>query len=126
MWTVWLISFGLLSACTHVTLPDIEACAVAGIMAGGADCVKSISGGTRSLTLDELIAMLEPQLDPPRGAAIIISAEDFTRLKVAIEQACAKLKGCSKEVEAVSGRLVALQTKVSAKKPRQLSGPPGR
>lgn len=116
---VSLISFALLTSCTHVQIPNVKVCAVAGVTAAGADCVHSLSDETEQLTLDQLIAMLEPQLDPPRGAAMIISSEDFTRLKTAMEQACAKLKGCTKEVDKVNVKVEGLQAKVADKKRRK-------
>lgn len=73
------------------------------------------------MTLEEAIVFLEPS--DSRGAAICMSAEDFTKLKTALEQACEKLRGCSKEVETeiyrMSGRIEALQAKVKAKRPRR-------
>lgn len=88
-------------------------------MAAGADCAETLSDETKSLTLDEFLGFLEPA--PPRGAALCMSAEDFTRLKTALEQACQKLgTACKAEAKAqirdVAFRVSRLQERVAAKR----------
>ncbi len=78
---------------------------MAGVMSAGGDCVHTLSDQTRSLTLDEWIEFLEPKIEPPRGAAICMSSESFTRLKIFIEQSCEKLgRWCSKEIKAETAK----------------------
>lgn len=97
-------------------------------MTGGADCAYTLDDRTEELTLDEWIAFLEPkqatETAPARGAAICQSAEDWNKLKTALEQACEKMgRWCTREVqtraEAVTARVDALQAKVAAKAPRK-------
>lgn len=118
----WLSLFGfvlLLSACAQ-KIPNIRGCAVAGYLADGADCASTLEDGTLSLSLDQVIEMLEPQLErecvpvpgmnlcdpagqgelvklPPRGGGILISSEDFMDVKIFIEQTCRKIR-CTTEV----------------------------
>jgi hypothetical protein len=60
-------------------------------MSAGADCAYTLSDKTESMTLDEFITFLEPQIQPPKGAAVCMSSEDYSQIKTAIEQACKKL-----------------------------------
>ena len=101
----------LLSACDKLKVSDTEACAVAGRLKAGADCVHTLSDEERSMNLDELITWLEPQeakvdpksgkiISPERGAAICQSAADFNSNKTALEQACYALgNACSYEIK---------------------------
>lgn len=118
----WLSSLSLLlSACSSIKLPDAKICAVSGVMAAGADCAYMNSGKVEELNLDQFVTFLEPQVEPPRGAAMCMSSEDFSKLKTAIEQACAKLgTSCTKEtqegIRRVSALVDTLQAKVIFKK----------
>lgn len=80
-----LLSLFLLTA-SCVTLPNNKLCSVSGVLADGAICATSISHETSELTLDEFILFLEPT--EARGGAICQSAEDWGRLKTALEKAC--------------------------------------
>jgi len=106
------------SSCTKVEIPNIRICAVSGIMAAGADCGYTLSDKSEQLTLTEFIEFLEPSAVPgkEKGAALCQSVEDFVKLKIALEQACAKSRACTEEVveqlEAISRRI----KKVSSKK----------
>lgn len=87
----------LLSACAGVTLPNTEACAVAGVLGAGANCAMTLSDKTREMDVLEFIQWLEPQKD--RGPAICQSSEDYEKIKTALEQACAILENrCTKEM----------------------------
>lgn len=73
------------------------------------DCANTLSPETSELTFAQTVEFLEPQPEftnpegvhfPARGAALCQSAEDWTKLKIVIEQACLKLgKGCTKEAK---------------------------
>jgi len=119
--SLWLNSFSLAfsfslfitviatAGCT-IKIPNVKVCAVAGIMAAGADCAYTLSDETEELSLKEFINFLEPQVEKPdpdnpgemipaRGPALCQSTEDYTKIKIALEQACKKLgSGCSKEL----------------------------
>lgn len=86
----------ILQSCGSVKLHDTRACAIAGVVEAGADCVTSLSGKKYQLTFDELIDLLQPNEE--RGGAIIIPVEDFIELKNTIEIACKKLR-CKKETK---------------------------
>ena len=118
------------SACT-VQIPDVKVCAVAGVMAAGADCAYTLSDTVEEMTLEQFLEFLEPQPErpdpsdptktlPARGPALCQSTDDYTRVKIALEQACKKLgTSCSKEVKegikAVSTRVSRLQARVGEK-----------
>lgn len=107
------------SSCTSVQLPDARVCAVAGVLAGGMDCARTLSPEVDSMTLNQTIEFLEPT--DTRGAALCMSADDFGKLKSALEIACEKLgRACSKEVQeslkSVTGRVSRLQSRVIAKR----------
>lgn len=88
----------LLNGCSGVTIPNIKVCAVAGTMSAGADCAYTLSDETESMSFDEFLAFLQPT--DTRGSALCQSAEDWTKLKTAIEIACKKLgSACNKEVK---------------------------
>jgi tetrahydromethanopterin S-methyltransferase subunit G len=110
--TFLLLLVSLFSGClVHVTVKNTKACAVAGVMAAGADCAYTLTDKTESMTLDELIDFLEPQPErpdpknpgkmlPARGPAIIQSSDDWNHMKTALEQACAALEDrCSYETQ---------------------------
>lgn len=88
----------LVLANSCVTVPNIRGCTVAGFLEAGANCSTSNTGVRSTLTVAELIYMLEPQLEktdpvtgvvtPKRAGAVIISAEDYKRAKDAQELAC--------------------------------------
>jgi hypothetical protein len=118
--TILLVSCGTIASC--VTVPSTKVCAVAGKMAGGAVCAETETNVQTQLDLDELIDLLEPQEArtcvpvpgmsvcasrqvgtpvalPKRGAALIISADDFAKIKTALEQACRELgNSCSYQI----------------------------
>lgn len=115
-----LASLLLLSGCT-VMLPDARICSASGTLSAGMDCAYTVSDKMEELSLEQSIEFLEPQLDPPRGAALCMSSEDFSKVKTAIEQACKKLgTSCRKEtresIEEVASRFDDLQSRVAAKK----------
>ena len=105
-----LLASALLSSCAHITVPDTEVCAVAGLIDAGADCVHTIQSGRRSMSLEQLIVFLEAQPEyvdadgvwhPARGAALIMSADDWNKMKTTLEQACEKLGNqCTYEMRA--------------------------
>lgn len=123
---LWLSSCAfalLLSSCAQ-TIPAIDACSVAGVLADGADCANTLQDGARSLTLGQVIALLEaqearecvpvpgmnlcdpegqgePVLLPARGGALMIPAEDFAKLKTFIEQTCRRMKCKAEVIQAV-------------------------
>lgn len=110
-----------LSGC--VTVPDVRACSVAGVMSAGMNCAQTGSEATDEMDLSATLDFLEPQINPPRGGAICISSEDYERQSVALESACYKLgPWCSyevrKNISQVKARLSTLKTR-SMKKPRE-------
>lgn len=129
----------LLSSCSGlgITLPDTKVCAVAGRLTAGMDCANTISPETSELSFAQAVEFLEPQPEftnaagvhfPARGAALCQSAEDWTKLKTVIEQACLKLgKSCTKEakenIAQVSFAMDGLQKRVLAKRRKHESGP---
>lgn len=89
--------------CAGIVVPNTEACAVAGIWSAGLSCANTLSPATRDLDLAGMIEMLEPQPErpdpanpgqnlPARAGAIIQSAEDWNKMKTALEQGCKLLK----------------------------------
>jgi hypothetical protein len=78
-------------------------------MSAGAICAETLTGNTRSMSLDEYIDFLEPQLErqdpknpgkklPARAGAMCQSSDDWNAQKTALEQACRKLgKSCTYE-----------------------------
>lgn len=105
-----LLFVSLLSACTHVMVPNARICSVSGVMAAGADCGYTLTDKIERIDLDALIKLLEPDLEasPPHAGALIISADDFRRYKTALDQACSKLKGCTHEVPEGAARIEAV------------------
>ena len=125
---LWLYSLNLVSlvGCT-ITVPNVRVCAVTGTMSAGADCAYSISGETEEMTLDQWFSFLEPQTEPPRGAAMCMSSADFSKIKTAIEQACRKLgTSCTKEakenLQKVSATVDQLQERVRKKRTKPKRG----
>lgn len=99
-----LFAFALtLSGCQQ-KIPNIKACSVAGLLSDGAECAWTLEDRTESLTLFQVIDMLEPKEDPPRAGAIILPAEDFMKLKIFIEQACRRMP-CKAEVTQALDRI---------------------
>lgn len=100
-----------LESCSHVTIPNTEACTSAGTQADGAICAETQTDKTRDMTLDAWIDFLEPQDErpdpshpgqmlPARAGAICQSADDYSRLKTAMEQACRALGNqCTPEIQ---------------------------
>lgn len=93
----------LLSSC--VTIPNTTACSVAGRLDAGMLCAETGTPRTSSMDLAQTIYFLEPQPSPspgmtPRAGAICQSAEDWNKVKTALEQACRELGSkCSFEVQ---------------------------
>lgn len=95
--TVSLISSALISCGETVTIPDVEVCTVAGLMAAGADCATTVSSHKRSITLEEYLIFLQPT--DTRAGAVCATSADFNRLKTALDKACVALgSSCEKEV----------------------------
>lgn len=112
--------FGSLSACTGVEIPNVRVCAVAGVMAAGADCAWTLSDKIESMNLDQFIDFLEPDSNTGKGAALCQSSADWNKQKTALELACKSLGAkCTKEtIEALqfaSKQIKALELKVDAK-----------
>jgi hypothetical protein len=90
-----------------VTIRDKITCSAAGKLLAGAICSHTLTSETFDLTFDELVDMLEAQPErpdpknsgvvlPARGAAIIMSDEDFGEFKTELESACRMLgRRCS-------------------------------
>lgn len=96
----WLILYALiLNGCGgEIKIPDIEACAVAGLVAAGADCATTLSNRQRSMDLNGFLEFLEPREN--KAAAICTSAVDFNKLKTALQQACEILgSDCKREIK---------------------------
>lgn len=111
LYLIWF-SFLSLSSCRTVEVKDTEVCAVAGIISAGADCAHTLKTETREMPVADFIAWLEPQAErtdpttgvttPARGPALCQSAEDYVKVKTALEQACRALKGrCTAEMRDV-------------------------
>jgi hypothetical protein len=95
-----LLSSCLLVLCSCITIPNTKACSVAGVMSAGAICATTITHETSDMTLDEFLDFLEPQESTGKGAAICQSAEDWNKMKTALETACRMLgKRCSYEMK---------------------------
>lgn len=125
---VFLLLCSLLLASCSIVVPNTKVCATAGTMTAGADCAWTLTDATEELDMNQWLEFLEPrqatETSPARGAAICQSAEDWNRMKTALEQACRKLgRWCTHEAqataEAMSARVDALQAKVTAKAPRK-------
>ncbi len=122
--------FLLLNLSCAVQVPNVKACATAGVFSAGADCVTTISGEHTELSFDQWLEFLEPQPEkkkddgsviPERGAAVCLSSDDWTSLKTAIMKLCEKVgTWCKKEekekIDAVATNIEGLQAKVMKKK----------
>lgn len=132
-----LILFALLSACAHLKIENIEVCSVAGILRAGMNCANTLSKETRELTLDETIDFLEAKeeikdengkvIQEERGAALVMSASDFNKIKTGLEVACKMLKNaCTYEVQqqiaSMKENIESIQTK--GKKMKTISSIP--
>ncbi len=107
-----LLVLALLSSC--ITIKDARLCSVAGVTSAGAICAHTNNDLTEDLTLAELLDMLEAQPErecvpvkgmnvckeiqigdkiklPARGAALIISSEDWAEKKTEMEITCRKM-----------------------------------
>lgn len=88
-----------LSSCgTLIKLPNTKACSVAGLITAGADCAWTNDPKTEEMTFEQFMDFLTP--NATRGGAICQSADDWTKMTTALEQACRKLgKYCTKELK---------------------------
>ena len=92
-------------------IPDIEWCASTGIY--GAICQNAVSDRNRNMNNKEFIRFLEAQVDDPKtpineakGPSLCTSSEDFTRMKIAIQQLCNENSKCEFEkIKQVFNRL---------------------
>lgn len=116
-------------------MPNTEVCSVAGLLAAGMDCAETLTHKTRSMNLDETIEFLEPQTGPKaKGAALCQSADDWSKQKIALEQACELLGSkCTYDMKSAltkaSANIWDLQWKTWWKKKAQMkkaSTPSGR
>lgn len=100
-----------LNGCVSVTVQDVTVCSVAGKLMAGAICATTISGKKTEMPLGTLIDMLEPQQErpdpsnagktlPQRGGALIMSADDWGKMKNTIEVMCREM-GSSCDYEKV-------------------------
>ena len=94
-----MVSLAVIS-CAHVEVPNVKACAVAGSLTNGMDCVYTLSSETEEMSADEMIYFLEPDPELNKPAAICQASEDWNKIKTALEQACTQLKKrCSYEMK---------------------------
>lgn len=94
----------LLSACSRVPVPNVRECVVAGVIQAGFDCAESNTGKTSQMDFEQSIEWLEAEMPtnttPGRAGAVCRSDDDFTKTKIALEQACALLKNrCTPEMK---------------------------
>jgi hypothetical protein len=94
-----------------VKIPNLKVCSVAGTMSAGSICADTLRPNTYDMTLEETIEFLEAQPErpdptnpnnklPARGAAIFMSADDWNRMKTALDEACRELGShCTPEIE---------------------------
>lgn len=82
--SLFALALSFVFASCAVTVPNTRVCAVAGVMAAGADCAYTRSDKMESLTLAELIELLE-------AGAMIQSAQDWNKNATVIEQLCKML-----------------------------------
>lgn len=76
----------LLTSC--VEIPDVTVCTIAGSLAAGADCATTNTGEVSELTTQQYFDFVLP--GPDQGGAACMSAEDFVKIKTAIQQLCKK------------------------------------
>lgn len=92
------LTLSLISCGPKVEIPNIEICAIAGLISAGADCAKTLTDDTRSMTLTETLDFLEPR--EGKAAALCMTAIDFNKLKNALEKACEILgSDCTREMK---------------------------
>jgi hypothetical protein len=92
-----------LSGCVSIKVPNTEVCTVAGILSEGAICAETQTHKTRDMTLDQFLDFLLPT--DAHGGAICQSADDWNKMKTALEQACRELgTQCSLEIHAAISR----------------------
>lgn len=107
-----LCALTLLANCAgkEIKIEETELCSVAGVMAAGMNCAKTLSPDTREMDLQETLQFLEPQaavydekgklLSPEKGPAICASMDDFNKQKTALEIACIALGSlCTYEIK---------------------------
>lgn len=95
-----LSSFLTLSGC--VTIPNTTACSVAGKLADGMTCATTETGETSALDFNGALTFLEPTTT--RAGAICQSADDYAKLKTALQEACRSLGSkCTYEMQAAMG-----------------------
>lgn len=100
--TLSLFLFTLSSGC--VTIPNTRPCTVAGLLSAGAICAETLTGKTSEITFDEVIDMITPRPAsegvPARAGAILLTTDDYNRMKTALDQACRELgTRCKREVK---------------------------
>jgi hypothetical protein len=96
----------------QITVPNTEACTVAGVVAAGGFCAESVTGATRDMTVDEWFDFIEPaderpnpdkpgEMLPARAGAVCQSTADYGAQKTTLEQACRVLgRNCTYELKA--------------------------
>lgn len=100
-----------LNSCA-VQIPNVKACAVAGVLEAGMDCIHTLSDDESYIPALEIREFLEPQesilgedgsvLVQGHGAAICQSSEDYAKEHAALEAACQKLgPGCSYDIKKI-------------------------
>lgn len=95
----------LLEGC--VTIPNTTSCTVAGRFSEGMICAEAQTDKTFDLTFKEAVEFLEPKPEAHRAGAICQSAEDFGKIKDALEKACRELgNNCTYEIKHAIQNLV--------------------
>jgi hypothetical protein len=128
IYVVFFVLAALLNigATCKYTVHDTEVCSVAGVMMAGMDCAHTRSDETRSMTLDQTIEFLEPQVGDPktgkgtRAGAMCMTAGNYVQQKNDLETVCRMLgERCSYEIKQAiadaNRRIVALQTRTIKK-----------
>ena len=104
------MSLVLLNSCASVQVPNTEVCAVAGKVQYGANCVHTLSDETREMQFEEFIKFLEPSNNPPKGAALCQSSDDWNKQKTALEEACKILKDkCTYQIQQAIANIAKLR-----------------
>lgn len=100
-----LSSLAIAASGCVTTVPNIRVCTVAGNLEGGMICSDN-HGQTSEMTAQETVEFLEPAVEPPRAGAVCMTANDFGRMKTALEKACRRLgRKCSYEVRAALAQM---------------------
>ena len=86
---IFLSLFVTLSNC--VSIPNTKFCTVKGTLSNGAICAETETDITSEMTLDEFILFLEADSKTNKASAVCVSADDYNKLKTALEIACRKL-----------------------------------